>query len=144
MRTTILRIIRLLSCFLFCLGAVNAQQNIAQTLSIYTHFKTIVDKPTWLIILRDIQSGEVLPYLFDIRQNENFWLAFSKEHAYRVTASVLKFGAYASINNFCGIENGILHGKSMYITVTGVISPDSKTSKCHVIKFNQQQFPIAE
>lgn len=129
---------------LFSSSSVNAQNTIAQTLTIYTNFKSIVGKPTWMVELRDIESGLVLPYLFEIRENKNYWLAFSKEHSYRVVASVLKFGPYATINNFCGIEDGILTGKSMYIRVSGTISPDLRRTKCQVIKFKQEQFTVAE
>jgi hypothetical protein len=128
--------------FLFFLSPIHAQETVAQTLSIYTHFKSVVAKPTWLLVLRDVDSGQVLPYVFDIRENDNFWVAFSKEHNYRITASILKFPPYATINNFCGLESGILTGKSMYIILKGTISPDPRTSKCYVTKFNQQQFTI--
>ncbi len=120
-----------------------AQETIAQTLNIYTKFKSIVDKPTWLLEIRDIQSGQVLPYVFDIRKENNFWVAFSKEHNYRIVGSVLKFGPYATINNFCGLEDGMLSGKSMFITIKGVLSPNPADTKCYVTKFKQQQFFIA-
>jgi hypothetical protein len=129
-------------CSLLCTSSLYAQA--AQTLTIYTHFKEIVGNPSWLLVLRDMNSGEVLPYLFDIKHEDNFWLAFSKEHAYRVTASVLKFPPYATINNFCGLQDGVLKGKSMYITLKGTISPDPRTSKCYVTKVNQAQFTIVK
>lgn len=115
-------------------------ERVAQTLSISTHFKKIVGNPTWLLELRDMESGEVLPYIFDIKEKNNFWVAFSKERSYRINASVLKFGPYRTINNFCYLENGILTGKSMYISITGKITPDLRNTKCRVIKFNQPQF----
>lgn len=129
-------------CVLCYVSSIHAEK-IAQTLSIYTDFKCIVGKPTWVVELRDIESGQVLPYLFDILDNKNYWLAFSKEHSYRVVASVLKFGPYKTINNFCGLESCILTGKSMYINVSGIISPDMRQTKCKVIKFKQEQFTVA-
>jgi hypothetical protein len=131
-------------CLLSLSSPLFADNEVAQTLTIYTHFKSIVGNPSWLIELRDAESGLVLPYLFEIHENKNYWLAFSKEHSYRVVASVLKFGPYVTINNFCGIENGILKGKSMYIHVTGIIAPDLRRTKCRAIKINQEQFTIVK
>ena len=35
-----------------------------QTLQIYTHFQTFIGKPTWLLIVRDVETGLVSPYIF--------------------------------------------------------------------------------
>lgn len=123
---------------------VKARETIAQTLNIYTNFKSIVANPSWLIELRDIESGQVLPYLFEIQENKNFWLAFSKQRSYRIVASILKFGPYVTINNFCCLENGILTGKSMYIRVSGTIAPDLRRTRCRVIQFKQEQFTAVD
>lgn len=137
---------KIVSIGLLCLSSLMSvpldADEIAQTLNIYTHFKSIVGMPSWLLELRDMESGLVLPYLFDIHENKNFWLAFSKEHSYRVVASVLKFGPYVTINNFCHLEDGVLTGKSMYIELGGTIAPDLRRTKCHVIKFHQEQFTV--
>lgn len=134
----------LLLCLPLPFSIANASGEIAQTLSISTNFRTIVGNPTWMIELRDIESGLVLPYIFDIHENKNYWLAFSKQHTYRVVASILKFGPYVTVNNFCGLQSGILTGKSMYIRVSGNITPDLRFTKCQVIKFKQEQFTVAE
>lgn len=113
-----------------------------QTLQIYTHFQTFIGKPTWLLIVRDVESGLVSPYIFDIRNNDNFWIAFTFGHHYRVTTSKVTFGKYAVINNFCGLENGILSGISMFMKLTGSLTPDPKTTKCHVTAFQETTFTI--
>lgn len=121
-----------------------AFESIAQSLQIYTHFKCVVDKPSWLLELRDMESGQVFPYLFDIHDNDNFWVAFSKEHSYRVVASEIHFGREAVIHNFCHLEDGVLRGKSMFITLSGVISPDRRTTTCHVEKYSDTHFTIVK
>lgn len=121
-----------------------ALDSIAQVLQIYTHFHCVVDKPSWLLELRDLQSGQVFPYLFDVKNNDNFWVAFTKEHDYEIVASEMKFGRCAEIHNFCHLENTVLCGKSMYITLSGVISPDRRTTSCHVLKYSSMQFTIAK
>lgn len=126
----------------FALNQAYANSLLQQTLQIHTQFKSILGKPTWLLILRDMESGQILPYQYDIKQNDNFWLAFSSEKSYRITVSRLKFGNFAAINNFCGLENGVLFGKSMYITLTGTLTPDPASSKCHVMKYNDVPFTI--
>jgi len=125
-----------------CFSPVYAGDAIAQTLQIYTHFKLIEGKPSWLLILRDQESGQVFPYLFDVKQNDNFWVAFSKEHDYKVTASEVKFGPCAVIHNFCHLQDGVLSGKSMYVTLSGVISPNRQTAHCHVTTYNDTHFYV--
>jgi len=133
----------ILSCLLFNYSSY-AQNGIGQTIQIYTHLKSILGKPEWLIELRDMNSGRVLPYVYEIRNNDNFWIAFSTEHSYRVVASTLKFGIYASIPNFCHIEDGVLSGKSMFITLYGHITPDPRTSKCFVRVFKNMPFNVSQ
>jgi len=128
-----------LSCW-FTFAA--AQTPLGQTLQINTRFRSIIGKPTWLLIIRDIDTGIVLPYLFDIRNNQDFWVAFTFARDYRVTVSELKFGPFAVIHNFCHLEDGILSGKSMIITLTGDLTPSRQTAKCHVLKYNDSAFPI--
>jgi hypothetical protein len=106
-----------------------------QTLQITTRFHSITGKPVWLLVMRDADTGVVVPYMFDIRNNDNFWLAFSFGRNYIVTASTLKFGPFAVIHNFCHLENGILSAKSMIITLSGDLTPVPLTFKCHVVKF---------
>jgi hypothetical protein len=118
--------------FLFFSFSALAENQLGQTISIYTQFRHFVGKPTWLLIIRDVESGLVSPYIFDIRNNENYWIAFTYGHTYRVTVSNLSFGTYAKIPNFCGLENGILSGKSQHITLKGVLTPDPKTIKCFI------------
>jgi hypothetical protein len=112
-----------------------ADSGIGETLNIYTQFKQFVGKPTWLLIIRDVETGLISPYIFDIRNNENYWIAFTYGHSYRVTVSNLKFGTYGEINNFCGLEDCILSGTSLYMTLKGVLTPDPKTTKCYIHPF---------
>lgn len=120
-----------------------AQIPMGQTLLIQTHFSDVVGKPEWLLVVRDVQSGVVLPYLYEIKNNDNFWIAFTAGRTYRVTASTLKFGPYAKIHNFCGLENGILTGKSMSISLTGELSPNPNSFKCHVSQFSDNPISVA-
>lgn len=116
-------------------------QGISQTLQITTRFSSFIDKPTkpiWLLIIREMETGILLPYLFDINKNDNFWIAFTAGRSYRVTASSVTFGPFAKINNFCNLENGVISGKSMIITLTGELSPDPNRLRCHVIKYQTE------
>lgn len=127
---------------LYLTGAL-AGDTIAQSLQIYTHFFRIVGRPTWLLELRDVESGQVFPYIFDVKDNDNFWIAFTKEHSYQVVASEVSFDD-CKIHNFCHLENGILKGKSMFIRITGTLSPNRYASSCHVQKFSGTQFVIVK
>lgn len=128
--------------FVLSINAAFAQNPFGQTLQISTHFRHVVGHPTWLLIVRDVETGVVSPYLFDIHDNDNFWIAFTFGHSYRVTASTLKFGPFAIIHNFCHIEDGILSRQSMIINVSGSLTPLRGTSKCETMKYNEIEFPI--
>jgi len=117
-----------------------------QTLQIYTHFQSIIDKPkpAWTLIIRDASSERVLTYLFDLRQNDNFWVAFTTGHSYIITASTVKWGPYAVIDNFCHLESRVIAGQSMFITLKGNLSPDPNSFQCHVQRYSNTPFPIVE
>ena len=123
------------------LNTAAANDGVGQVLQINTHFRTLYGTPSWLLIIRDVDTGRVLPYQFDILKESNFWLAFTYGHTYRITVSSLTFGPYAKINNFCNLENGTLTGQSMMINLTGVLSPVN-SYHCHVSKFKSMPFTI--
>jgi len=116
-----------------------------ETVQINTSFRYFLGKPTWLLILRDVDSGVVLPYIYDIRSGDNFWLAFSSGRNYQVQASLMQFPPYdAEIRNFCRLEDGILRGQSLFVTVTGALTPDRRASHCHVKKYPSAGFTVVE
>src|SRR5689334_14599844 len=133
MRT--LKVLFYSSCFFWLTWHLLYAAGIQHTIQINTHLNSILGKPTWTLILRDTESGEVLPYQYDVKNFDNFWLALSKEHSYRITASRLKFGNYAAIANFCHLENGILAGKSVYVTLSGDLTPDPTSSRCYAMYY---------
>lgn len=121
---------------------LKAANPLNQTIQITTHFQTITGKPVWLLVLRDADSGVVMPYLYDVKNEDNFWLALSAGRNYIITASTLKFGPFAVIHNFCHLEDGVLPGKSMTVTLTGDLTPVSITSRCRVLKYSDNPFTI--
>jgi hypothetical protein len=106
-----------------------------QTLQISSHFNAIAGNPTWLLIIRDVDSGRVLPYSFEFKKNDNFWLAPTTGRSYKVTVSTLTFGPFAVIHNFCHLENGIYRDQSMTITLVGKLSPITNSFSCNVMKY---------
>jgi hypothetical protein len=131
----------LILSWLFFLSLPIQAEEIGQTLQINTRLSSVTGHPTWLLIIRDVNTGIVRPYIYDIIDNDNFWIAFSGGHSYRITASTLKFGPFAIIQNFCGLQNGILDRKSMILTLTGRLTPYRGSSKCTVIKYRGNSFP---
>lgn len=115
----------------------------SQSVQINTHFRSITGKPVWLLVVRDANTGVVVPYMFDIRINDNFWIALSPGRNYIITASTLKFGPFAIIHNFCHLEDGVLSGTSMIIRLSGDLTPVPGTFKCHVSKFKDTPFSVA-
>lgn len=124
-------------CCLLCVTPVIAQTAlpIGQTLQIKTYLNKIKNNPSWLLVIRDVETGQVLPYIFDFRQRTNTWAAFTLSHSYRVTASELTFRSHHTINNFCHLEDGIISGKSLFITLSGRLTPSLTGLTCQVLKY---------
>lgn len=126
-------LLALLSGFIY--QACAAQDPFMHTLQINTLFKQVYGKPTWELILRNTETGQVWPYLFDISKRNNSWTAFILARSYRVTVSKLQFGPFGNINNFCGLENLDLSDQSLYLTLTGKLSPVPNTFRCRLMKY---------
>lgn len=137
----------MLACFIFWLTMplVYAQANdeVGQTIQIYTRLHSFVGKPSWLLIIRDLDQGRIFPYLYDIKKGDNVWLAFTYSRNYKITVSELQFNPYKDkITNFCGLQDGVISGTSMTITITGNLTPDPNTFTCRVLKYQDAQFTI--
>src|SRR3990167_5866017 len=99
-------------------GSVFADpDDFGQTIQIYTQLKSFVGKPSWLLMIRDVDHGQNIPYMYDFEKGDNFWLAFTFGRNYLITASRLVFNPYnrKKINNFCGLESEgqIIRGQSL-------------------------------
>lgn len=145
---------------LLCLFSLNLQAQPADdvfgnTVTINTVLDSYVGKPSLLIILRDIDNGMNLPYLFDIRGRNNNWVAFTYGRNYTIVAAQLqivkfkpKFNTSRKFvtNNFCNLQsNGrILRGESIILTVTGRLTPNAYTYNCNISTFGGNQFYISE
>jgi hypothetical protein len=131
-----------LSLFIpFSSFAININ-NIGQVIQISTHLKSIVGKPSWILILRDIYSGRIFTYEYDFVDTRNDWLALTFNGPYRVTLSRLEYYPFAEIDNFCNLESGEINGESMFVRLTGTLTPDERTSNCTVLRYKNATFPI--
>jgi hypothetical protein len=136
----------LLSTCLISMLNVHAQDSpFGQTFQINTRLNSYVGKPSWLLVIRDVQTGQVLPYLYDFNGTDNFWVGFTYAHTYQVTVSELEFGPpNAKIHNFCHLQDGILDRESFTVTLSGDLTPNRRTSSCHVLKYKNFTFPIVD
>src|SRR5579862_5519025 len=130
---------------------------IGQTIHIETRFHSFAGKPSWLLIIRDLDHDQNIPYLFDVTRGENTWVAFTYSHHYLITVSNMQFSPYhtypyrmypytsSKINNFCHLESRghILRNESLYVTLSGDLSPNTGTFHCHVSHYRDADFPIA-
>jgi hypothetical protein len=121
-----------------------AQDNpLGQTFQINTRLDSYVGKPGWVIIVKDVATGQVMPYFFPIYERDHFWINFTFTNAFRVILSELQFGPPdAIIKNFCHLQDGILDRESLIIDLSGKLTPDRRTSFCHVQRFKSYSFPI--
>jgi hypothetical protein len=136
----------LLSTCLLNALPIKAQDNpLGQTFQINTRLQSYYGKPAWLIIINDIDTGTVTPYFYPIYETENFWFSFTFAHRYRVSISDLQFGPPdAVIHNFCHLRNTVFNQESIVINLTGNLTPDKRTSECHMQRYKEYTFPIAE
>lgn len=127
---------------------------LGQVIQIYTRFHSFIGKPSWLIIIRDLDNGQNVPYLFDITRGDNFWILFTHSRNYLITASNLQISSYKQqcndydlyrINDFCHLESHgrIIRGESMYITIDGDLSPYANTVACHISTYPDSHFSVA-
>lgn len=133
------------------LSYAEPDEGVGQTIQIYTQLHSFIGKPSWLLIVRDLDHNQNLPYLFDIQTGNNFWVAFTYGRNYLITVSRLQFAPYRrwpyktrNINNFCDLEsNGrIIKGQSIYITIKGDLTPTRDTFTCHVSNYSDANFTI--
>lgn len=145
--------IGLLLSLIFISSSSDAQfdDGLGQTVKIYTRLHSFTGKPSWLLIIRDVDHNQNIPYVYDIRRGNNFWFAFTFGRNYLISVSNMQFSPYKRdpfrskrTNNFCNIEsNGrIIHGKSMTIMITGELSPNSNTYTCHVSTYPGGYFTV--
>jgi hypothetical protein len=117
-----------------------------QTIQIYTYLKKMTGKPTWLLIIRDVDNGQNIPYLYDFDRLDNFWLAFTYGRNYLILASRLVFNPLINkkVSNFCGLESDgrIIRGESLSITVTGKLTTNPDTYTCTVQRFPDANFNV--
>lgn len=130
-----------------------AESSIGQTIQIYTRLQSFLGKPTWLLIIRDVDHNRTIPYLFNIRKGQNFWLALTYGRNYLITASRLQISTYEYsgnrfkkyiVHNFCNLESmgRIIRGDSIRIDISGYLSPNSNTYTCNVFRFPSPNFTI--
>jgi hypothetical protein len=121
--------------------------SLGQTIQIYTQLRAFVGKPTWLLVIRDVDHGQNIPYVYDFKRGDNFWMALTYGRNYLIVASTLVFNPYEKLktNNFCNLEsNGrIIRGDSLYITINGYLSPNTNTYTCNVSRYTDTNFNIA-
>lgn len=120
-------------------------------IQIHSRLHSFVGRPSWLIVVRDVDHNQNIPYIFDFRRGNNFWFAFTFGRNYLISVSNLQFSPcrrnpYRSTrsNNFCNIESDgrIIHGKSMTIMISGGLSPDPCTYTCHAVTYPTGFFTI--
>lgn len=125
--------------------------NNGETIQITTQLHSFVGKPSWLLMIRDIDGDQNIPYVYDITRGDNFWLAFTYGRNYLIVASTMQFSPYRSdpyktktINNFCNLEsNGrIIRGDSFSVTITGDLSPTPGSYTCNVLRFANTNFTV--
>jgi hypothetical protein len=128
----------------FPLVSLSEEDNLGNSIQIYTRLHSYMGRPSWLLIIRDIDNGQNIPYLYDISRGDNFWMAFTFSRNYVITTSKLSFSPFRHnpygnkvIHNFCNLEsNGrVIRGQSMQVRINGDLTPDTRTYTCSVARY---------
>jgi len=117
-----------------------------QTIQIHTSLKSFIGKPSWLLIIRDVDHNQVIPYLYDFSDNDNYWVALTYSKNYLITVSELTMNPYGrKFSNFCNLESmgAVQHGVSMDVYITGKLTRTPGTYSCKVLKYTEANFNIA-
>lgn len=153
-KSIFLIVLLLLTNITICYGNPD-DEGLGKTIQIYTRFHSFVGKPSWLLMIRDVDHNQNIPYVFDIRRGDNVWVALTYGKNYLITASTMSFETYKSrynkfkqykIKNFCNLEsNGrINRNTAMYIVIDGDLSPDGNGIQCHVSKYPEANFTVVD
>lgn len=127
------------------------EDGVGQNIQITTNLRSFVGKPSWLLMIRDIDHDQNIPYVFDFTRSDNFWLAFTYGHNYLITASTLQYAPYRSnpyrtkvTYDFCHLESHgrIARGESLYVTITGDLSPNTDGYTCNIVRFKDNHFTV--
>ncbi len=111
-----------------CSCSIYAQESM--TIQINTHFKEIEGKPSWLLIVYDLDSSAVYPYLFDINERNNHFTIYTNSMNYRLV-SIMQFSKEdKKIANFCNLPADRISRESLTITIDGTLSSTPNTSNC--------------
>lgn len=108
-----------------------------ETIQIHTNLRTFVGKPSWLLIIRDLDHNQNIPYLYDFTRGSNYWVALTYGVNYEITVSEMTFNPYdRKIKNFCNLRSmgAIQRGTGMDIRISGDLSPNTNTYTCTVTK----------
>jgi len=116
-----------------------------ETIRITTRLNSYVGKPSWLLVIRDVDHSRTIPYVFDFQRGENTWLAYTFGHHYLITISNLQMPTYIAshndyknyqINDFCHLQsNGrVQNGVGMDITITGDLNAKHHY-QCQAIRY---------
>ncbi len=131
--------------FLSPIALADDGNSIGQTLKIRTNLRTFLGKPAWLLIVRDVDHNQNIPYLYDFTTGSNYWMALTYGTNYLITVSEVTFNPYErKIKNFCNLESmgAIQHGVSLDIHLTGDLSPHTNSYSCNVMKYTEPSFSL--
>lgn len=114
---------------LLFLPSTFAAADSSQTIKIRTDFTKMSKPASWLIIVKDVDSPAVYPYLFDLTKEANTIVIFTNARNYRVISVVQFPHAHRQISNYC-LPQAIISDLSLEVTVKGDLSPNRATSDC--------------
>ena len=108
--------------------------DVSQIIQIHTRFTKVWDTASWLVIVHDLDSSGVYPYVFDLVDADNFFLIYTNARNYRLD-SVLQFDlSQQKFHHFC-LPTQNITGKSLIVYLRGNLTADPATLDCNITQF---------
>ncbi len=132
----------------------DANPGMGNVIQINTNLRSFVGKPSWLLMIRDVDDNENMPYIFDFTSSNTQWMAFTQGQNYLIVSSTLQFSVYRPhdntyrtyfIHNFCNLESQgrIQHNTGVSIWLTGDLWPNEDSYHCQVMRYPNADFTVA-
>lgn len=103
------------------------------TISMGTQLSQIDDYPTWLIELRNFETGSLVPWQYNFQKYaNNQWIVIPEGAEYQITASEIHFLNGAVFYNVCDLEHRTFLHQSIALDLSGQLTPESATLLCRV------------
>lgn len=125
---------------------------LGQMIQITTSFPHAYHNARWILVIRDVDHHQRIPYSFDMQKGQHQWMVFTYSKHYRILSSTFYADANnkldqpkpVRIKNFCQLKghNSILSSRSMHIYINGDVLSDPEAAFCQISTYSDNQLAL--